>query len=60
MGTLQEAAGGTAERVMDGEEAVISKGLGVARDRMSAASWTQKKNPTGHKVASMTLLVIIL
>lgn len=39
MGTLQEAAGGMAERVMDGEDAVISKGLGVARDRISAASW---------------------
>lgn len=38
MGTFQEAAGGTAERVMDGDDAVISKGLRVALDRISAAS----------------------
>lgn len=38
MGTLQEAAGGMAERVMSEDDAVISKGLRVARDRMSAAS----------------------
>lgn len=38
MGTLQEAAGGTAERVMGGDDAVIAKGLRVARDKISAAS----------------------
>lgn len=38
MGTLQEAAGGTAERVMGGADAVISRGLRVARERISAAS----------------------
>lgn len=38
MGMLQDAAEGTAERVMGGDDAVISKGLRVALDKISAAS----------------------
>lgn len=49
MGTLQEAAGGTAERVMGGDDAVISKGLIVTRDKISAASYTYKNIQERHR-----------
>lgn len=48
MGTLQEAAGGTAESVTGGDDAVISRGLRVALDKMSAASWEKHRTRDGQ------------